>query len=673
MLRALTTAMASNPGAVPLPGAKKIEDLRLDNQCLRRLPVDDPEAARYLQQRQVKGACFARVAPTPLSNPKVVAASQRALGELLELSPKEAEREDFAAYFGGNKIIPGAEPSAHCYCGHQFGYYSGQLGDGATMYLGEVVNSRGERWEIQFKGAGKTPFSRTADGRKVLRSSIREFLASEAMHALGVPTTRAGTVVTSDTRVERDIFYTGDTIQERASVVLRIAPSFLRFGSFEIFKATDPQTGRTGPSHGLANELLPTMVNFVVDMYYPHIAAQYPAGSPDALQQRARAFFGELVDRTAELVAGWQSVGWCHGVLNTDNMSIVGVTIDYGPYGFLDRYDPNFICNGSDKEGRYTYAAQPSICKWNLGRLAESLLPVLPAALSAAEVSRYDAVFKRAYMAKMRKKLGMVKELPEDEALVEALFETMEATGADFTNTFRRLAAVPLPESAAAAGVEGPWVGVFMGEVLRGCAGTAEMARASMPRVRPEQLQMLQELATSNPRMLEQIGLSVEFVQQEVSRAERFVRLQRTGAEAKAAADRASWQEWAARYRARLAKELEGPSALSEEARQTMMSTANPKYILRNYIADNAIAAAEQGDYSEVQRVLQRLEDPYGLTDAEAGVASTAEPALVSPATQPATPGAERGAAARKPADVKSRILPYDSLPPQWANELCVT
>jgi uncharacterized protein YdiU (UPF0061 family) len=262
--------------------------------------------------------------------------------EILDLDEDQLKRPDIALYFSGNQLPPGAETAAHCYCGHQFGRFAGQLGDGAAMYLGEVVNKSGQRWEIQLKGSGKTPYSRTADGRKVLRSSVREFLCSEAMHHLGVPTTRAGTCVTSDTWIQRDVFYTGNVIDERATVVLRIAPTFIRFGSFEIFKPADLITGREGPSVGRKDVLL-TLLDYVISSFFPDIYSAYEHDSENQYLE----FFKEAVRLTARLVALWQCVGFTHGVLNTDNMSIMGLTIDYGPFGFMDRFHFDYIPNGS--------------------------------------------------------------------------------------------------------------------------------------------------------------------------------------------------------------------------------------------------------------------------------------------------------------------------------------
>ncbi|XP_050405227.2 protein adenylyltransferase SelO, mitochondrial-like [Patella vulgata] len=298
----------------------KLETLNFDNLALRSLPIDPNKEIR---PRQVSGACFSKVKPIPVKNPVLVAYSASAM-ELLDLSQEELDRTDFAEYFSGNKLLPRSDPAAHCYCGHQFGYFSGQLGDGATMYLGEVVNKKSERWEIQFKGAGLTPYSRTADGRKVLRSSIREFLCSEAIHHLGIPTTRAGTCITSDSKVIRDIFYDGHPIEERCTIILRIAPTFIRFGSFEIFKPMDPETGRAGPSVG-RKDVLVQLLDYTAKTFYPEIWSEYESDK----QKVYIEMYKEIIRRTARLVVEWQAVGWCHGVLNTDNMSILGLTIDY--------------------------------------------------------------------------------------------------------------------------------------------------------------------------------------------------------------------------------------------------------------------------------------------------------------------------------------------------------
>ncbi|CAI8030743.1 Protein adenylyltransferase SelO-1, mitochondrial [Geodia barretti] len=283
-----------------------LEDLVFDNRALKSLPID-PETQNYV--RSVAGACFSRVRPTPLSNPRLVVHSPSAL-HLVGLSPDQLSRPGFVEYMSGNKILPGSEPASHCYCGHQFGHFSGQLGDGCAHYLGEVVGPGGQRWELQLKGSGKTPYSRFADGRKVLRSSIREFLCSEAMHYLGIPTTRAGSCITSDDTVTRDILYSGHPIQERCTVITRIAPTFIRFGSFEIFKTRDRETGRVGPSVG-REDILHQLLDFVTQSYYPQVHIQ----EPEDRRARTALFFRDLCVRTAHLVSAWQCVGFCHGLV----------------------------------------------------------------------------------------------------------------------------------------------------------------------------------------------------------------------------------------------------------------------------------------------------------------------------------------------------------------------
>jgi uncharacterized protein YdiU (UPF0061 family) len=328
---------------------KKMNDidmnhLTFDNRNLRLLPVD-PDKKNYC--RSTPNAIFSFVDPTPVKNPMLIAYSKSAL-ELLGLT---AQNEDqIVQYLSGNNKIPGSLTAAHCYCGHQFGSFAGQLGDGAAISLGEVLvrdpsNDTTKRWELQLKGAGLTPYSRNADGRKVLRSSVREFLCSEAMHYLNVPTTRAGSCVTSDSTVERDPFYDGHVVNERSTVVSRISENFFRFGSFEIFKPKGPASyDRAGPSAG--NQELKEKLFHQLLLYFPEITEGKEVIEASSLNRLASLYFREIVKRTATLVAKWQAVGFVHGVLNTDNMSIMGVTIDYGPYGFMEQFDPNFVPNG---------------------------------------------------------------------------------------------------------------------------------------------------------------------------------------------------------------------------------------------------------------------------------------------------------------------------------------
>ncbi|KAJ6666414.1 hypothetical protein lerEdw1_000688 [Lerista edwardsae] len=653
---AAAAAAAASPsdGGAARP-ARWLGALRFDNRALRALPLDPCEENA---PRAVPGACFSRVRPTPVQAPRLVALSWPALALLgLPGEPPAAAEEAAAALeaelalgFSGNRLPPGAEPAAHCYCGHQFGSFAGQLGDGAAIYLGEVLNARGERWEIQLKGAGLTPFSRQADGRKVLRSSIREFLCSEAMFHLGIPTTRAGTCVTSDSEVIRDIFYDGNPKKEKCTIVLRIAPTFLRFGSFEIFKPPDEYTGRKGPSVN-RNDIRIQMLDYVISTFYPEILQAHP----DNNVQKNAAFFREVTKRTARLVAEWQCVGFCHGVLNTDNMSIVGLTIDYGPFGFMDRYDPEHICNGSDNTGRYAYNKQPEICKWNLGKLAEALSPELPLEISIPILEEeYDTEFERQYLQKMRKKLGFIQlQLEDDNKLVSDLLETMHFTGADFTNTFRLLSSFSTDSDSDSALED------FLDKISKQCASLEELKVAYKPQMDPRQLSMMLMLAQSNPQLFALIGTKSN-INKELERIEQFSKLQQLTAAELLSRNKGRWKDWLENYRCRLEKEIEhvtGVDTWSAERVKTMNSN-NPKYILRNYMAQNAIEAAENGDFIEVRKVLKLLETPYEEIECLSEIAEETEE--------------EVGTAAACSSATRSR-LPYSSKPPLWASELCVT
>jgi len=416
----ITRLMSSSPAPASTPAVDaplSLGQLKFTNTPYKSLPIDPVENSSV--RRPVANACYSIMKPTPVDNPTLVALSQPALDLLgpesaRQIYDQSTEEGKLAVnYLSGNERIPGGIYASHCYCGHQFGSFAGQLGDGAAISVGEVENPKdSSKIELQLKGAGPTPYSRDADGRKVLRSSLREFLASEALFHLGIPTTRAASIVTSDSYVPRDPNYSGAVIPERCSIVSRLAPSFLRLGSFEIFKPQDPFTGRQGPSVG-NGRLCVQMLNYAISRFYPDLwdnAGQSPkeestsrsesntdvfldpsklAGlnfpdkfvgeAPEArltlsgLREVYRGFVLKVTERTAELVAEWQAYGFCHGVLNTDNISIHGVTIDYGPYGMMDYFDNNFICNGSDHDGRYDYKSQPEICKWNMGKFAEAL------------------------------------------------------------------------------------------------------------------------------------------------------------------------------------------------------------------------------------------------------------------------------------------------------------
>jgi len=615
----VTSKMATACGRGSTPG---LESLKFDNLALRTLPID-PQTEVY--PRQVPGACFSRVDPTPLDNPQLVALSSSAL-KLIDVDETETDDQQFVQYFGGNKIIPGSEPSAHCYCGHQFGSFAGQLGDGATMYLGEVINAKGERWELQFKGAGLTPYSRSADGRKVLRSSIREFLCSEAMHHLGVPTTRAGTCVTSDSRVVRDIFYDGNPIHERCTVITRIAPTFLRFGSFEIFKGPDEQTGRKGPSHG-RDDILDVMLDYAISTFYPEIDQTF-----EDRKAKILAFYTEVVTRTAKLVAHWQSVGFCHGVLNTDNMSILGLTIDYGPFGFMERFDPDFICNASDDGGRYTYAKQPEICKWNLGKFAEAIGAAVPIAETKEILERvYDATFRQHYRTLMANKLGLTDMMEGEEVsnlddLIASLFDTMKQTGADFTNTFGVLSEIPYSSVTENYDVERRKA---LERLLAQCCSVEDLKRSLRSTMDPRQLQMLLMMAQSQPMFLAMMGMEGK-LRSELEKREKLQEIQHLTAETKAKRDKELWEVWIQSYEKALQKSFEkeagrNTSQLAQNERVKIMTAANPRFILRNWVAQNAISRAEEGDFNEVKNVLNLLENPFASADLQKTSPSSAE------------------------------------------------
>ena len=334
--------------------------------------------------------------------------------------PPEWASEQALRVLGGNASWPGMAPMATVYAGHQFGAWAGQLGDGRALLLGELDTPHGPR-EIQLKGAGQTPYSRRADGRAVLRSSIREFLCSEAMHGLGIPTTRALALVASPQPVRRETI-------ETAAVVTRVAPSFIRFGHFEHFAHSGL------PGH---HEALRRLAGFVIEHHFPSLASE---------PEPVLALLSEVVQRTARLMADWQAVGFCHGVMNTDNMSILGLTIDYGPFGFLDAFDPDHVCNHSDTQGRYSWNNQPQIAYWNLRALAQALLPLIPSAQGDAQVvvdalRRYEPVFISEMNARWRAKLGLRGEQAGDDALCIDFLRLLAQGRVDFSIAFRRLAA----------------------------------------------------------------------------------------------------------------------------------------------------------------------------------------------------------------------------------------
>jgi uncharacterized protein YdiU (UPF0061 family) len=503
--------------------------LKFDNRVISSLPIDPIEQNRT---RQVFGACFSRVQPTPVTAPRTVAVAREVL-ELLDLTPEFTQSQEFAEVFGGNRLLPGMQPVAACYGGHQFGNWAGQLGDGRAISLGEVKNERGEHWEVQLKGAGPTPYSRNADGRAVLRSSLREFLCSEAMFHLGVPTTRALSLVATGDSVVRDILYDGHPRPEPGAIVCRVAPSFLRFGNFELFAAREEV------------DVLKRLTDFTLETYFPELGAP----SKDAYI----ALMEEVSRRTGELIAHWMSVGFVHGVMNTDNMSILGLTIDYGPYGFLDHFDPDFTPNITDRHGRrYRYANQPSVALWNLSRLAQALTPLvgdfepLKATLGA-----YLGAFQTAERRRTADKLG-ISELRDDETApsgaprvpdsmwVGDLYQLLAEVEADFTIFFRALADV--------------------------------RADADVPSV--------EAFDAVKSAFYDSAALSADY--------------------------RARLAAWLDRYVARVRED-----GTKDTERRAAMNRVNPKYVFRNYVAQMAIDEAERGDDALVRELLEVFRMPF--------------------------------------------------------------
>ena len=360
---------------------------------------------------------LSEVAPTPYQSTSSLIHFNENAAQLLDLQNNIEKNQDFIDVFSGKQALQDAKPFAMLYAGHQFGHLNPQLGDGRAIIIAEVKNKAAQKWELQLKGSGVTPYSRGADGRAVLRSTIREYLCSEAMHGLGIPTTRALCMTASDDEVYREEIETG-------AILTRLAPSHIRFGSFEIFYY------RHQYDH------IRTLADHVIDHHYPELKTE---------KNPYLALLSEVIKRTAKLIAQWQSVGFAHGVMNTDNMSILGLTLDYGPYGFLDNYDPGYICNHSDHQGRYAFDQQPNIGLFNLSCLAQALLPLIDkspdkaAEMAKSELELYQTIFVSEYAKSMRNKLGLVKEDAQDKALVENLFNLMADDNVDFTIFFRKL------------------------------------------------------------------------------------------------------------------------------------------------------------------------------------------------------------------------------------------
>ena len=396
-----------------------LQSLVFDNSFVRELP-GDPITDNH--RRQVTNACYSRVMPKKVSSPRLVAYS-REVAEILNLSGKTCESPLFTEVFVGNSVLEKMLPFSMCYGGHQFGNWAGQLGDGRAINLGELVNNQGKRWVLQLKGAGPTPYSRRADGLAVLRSSIREFLCSEAMYHLGIPTTRALSIISTGEQVLRDMFYDGHPKNEPGAVVCRVSPSFLRFGNFEILSSR----GETA--------LLQKLVDYTIRTDFPHL------GQPSI--EIYLKWFREICRTTAAMIIHWMRVGFVHGVMNTDNMSILGLTIDYGPYGWLEGFDSTWTPNTTDAQGRrYSFGNQPHIGQWNLVQLANAIYPLVKQVEPFQEaLSLYNELFQQGWNSMMADKIGLQAfNSTTDDALISDLVELLQMVETDMTIFFRRLA-----------------------------------------------------------------------------------------------------------------------------------------------------------------------------------------------------------------------------------------
>ena len=494
--------------------------LKINNRFNIELPADP---ILENTRRQVEKAAFSYAAPKKTAQPKLISVSKETAA-LIGLNDEETQSESFLKVFTGNEILEGTKPYAMCYGGHQFGHWAGQLGDGRAINLTEVEHN-GQSWALQLKGAGPTPYARRADGLAVLRSSIREYLCSEAMFHLGVPTTRALSLALTGDEVLRDVLYNGNAAYEKGAVVCRVAPSFIRFGNFEIFASRRDA------------ETLKKLTDYTIKHHYPHL------GEPS--KETYIAFLREVAQKTMKMILHWQRVGFVHGVMNTDNLSILGLTIDYGPYGWLEGYDHGWTPNTTDnQQKRYRYENQPDIGLWNLLKLANALYPLIEeAAPLEAILHEYKAAYEPAYHQMMKTKLGLDKDFEEDKQLIEQLEKVLHLTETDMTIFFRNLA-----NFKKETNIEEAVDKDFLNPVLSAFYKPEELAGAIL----------------------------------------------------------SDWKDWFKNYSARLRA-----TSLDDAWRKVKMNLANPKYVLRNYMAQVAIDAADNGDYTIVDTFLELLRNPY--------------------------------------------------------------
>jgi len=493
--------------------------LNIKDKFNKELPADpNKENTR----RQVFKSCFSNATPRVPSSPTLIHASKETAA-LLGLSEDDLKSEDFLNIISGKKVLEGTTPYAMCYGGHQFGNWAGQLGDGRAINLTEVEHNE-KPWTLQLKGAGETPYSRTADGLAVLRSSIREHLCSEAMFHLGVPTTRSLSLALTGDEVLRDMMYDGNSAYEKGAVVCRVAPSFIRFGNFQIFMSRGDV------------ETLQQLTDFTIRHYFPTVEQGTKAGYIE--------FFKQVTERTLEMIIHWQRVGFVHGVMNTDNMSILGLTIDYGPYGWLEGYEPDWTPNTTDRQmRRYRFGHQPQVALWNLIQLANAIYQLVEEEEPFQKIlEAYQKNFKVEYFNMMNQKLGLEKFNGESDAnLSIALTKNLQLTETDMTIFFRNL---------------------------------ANLSKDTMT-----------EGNTDFLKIVEDAFYSPEEIKGEVL---------------------TSWKDWFDLYLNRLQDDKQ-----SDAERKAKMNEVNPKYVLRNYMAQVAIDAADEGNFSIVNELFELLKNPY--------------------------------------------------------------
>ena len=488
--------------------------LNIKDTFNKELPADPDKTNR---PRKVFEACYSFVTPRIPSNPKMIHVADE-VAEMLDLE-RDTNSEEFLNVFTGKTVYPNTAPYAMCYGGHQFGHWAGQLGDGRAINLAEI-RANGKSWALQLKGAGATPYSRTADGLAVLRSSIREHLCSEAMHYLGVPTTRSLSIALTGDEVLRDMLYDGNQDYEKGAVVCRVAPSFFRFGNFQLFAARKDVKN------------LQNLTDYTIRHFHKDIQSE---GKEKYIQ-----FFQKVVTATLEMVLHWQRVGFVHGVMNTDNLSILGLTIDYGPYGWLEGYDPNWTPNTTDsREHRYAYGKQPGVALWNLVQLANALYPLIEEAKPLEDILEgYQTNFDQKYVRMMADKIGLAEIDSEVEQLIEDLEQNLQLTETDMTIFFR------------------------------------ELPRIQKVNTPQEAFQKIHKA------FYKSIGLAGSVTD--------------------------AWTTWFTKYIARLQKETD-----RDEMRKFKMYEVNPKFVLRNYMAQLAIDAADKGNYEVLNELYEVLKRPY--------------------------------------------------------------